>query len=300
MRPVQRQPVAHRAAEQRIDRHAQRLRLDVEQRVLDRRHRLLVDAARRLARHGIIGRGDPFDRPRIHADQALRQAADHGGKTRAAVAFVVFGPADDAIVGGDLEKRKVAPAGVAVQILDPDNFHWCSFSVKADGPGQPASGSMISSGFIMDFCFIPATLRKTPERRDQPRDNTNHDCRHHDPTGAPCRNWHGFRRRRRRRGLCRDVHAASPARARLFGTGVRGRRRRRRHLVLEPVSGRALRRREHAVLVLLLGGAGPGVELVGEIRAARRNPLLRQPCRRSLRSSPAYRVRHARDRGDVR
>ena len=35
----------HRAAEQLIDRHAQRLALDVEQRILDRRDRPLVDAA---------------------------------------------------------------------------------------------------------------------------------------------------------------------------------------------------------------------------------------------------------------
>ncbi len=57
----------------------------------------------------------------------------------------------------------------------------------------------------------------------------------------------------------------------LFGAGVRGRRRRRRHLVLESLSRRALRRREHAVLLLLFGRAGPGVELVGEILAATRN-----------------------------
>jgi hypothetical protein len=30
---------------------------------------------------------------------------------------------------GDLEKRNVAPAGVAVQILDLGDFHWRSFSV---------------------------------------------------------------------------------------------------------------------------------------------------------------------------
>ena len=54
MRPVERQAVAHRPAEQLVDRNAQRLGLDVEQRVLDRGHRLLVDAARRLARDGVL------------------------------------------------------------------------------------------------------------------------------------------------------------------------------------------------------------------------------------------------------
>ena len=51
--------------------------------------------------------------------------------------------------------------------------------------------------------------------------------------------------------------------------------------------GCALRRREHAVFLLVLGGTGPGMELVGEIRAAARDPRLRQPCRRPLRPSPS-------------
>ena len=38
----------------------------------------------------------------------------------------------------------------------------------------------------------------------------------------------------------------------LTARGVRGRRRRRRHLVLEPLPGRALRRREHGLLLLVL------------------------------------------------
>ena len=49
-----------------------------------------------------------------------------------------------------------------------------------------------------------------------------------------------------------------------------------------------------------LGRTGPGVELVGEIRAAERNPRLRQPRRRPFRSAPAHRVRHKGDRGHLR
>ena len=126
MRPVERQAVAHRPAEQGIDRNAQRLGLDVQQRVLDGGHRLLVQAARRLARDGLLPRHDALDRPRILADQALRHAADHGGEAGAAVALVVFRPADQAVVGRDLEEREVAPAGVAVQILDLGDFHGVS------------------------------------------------------------------------------------------------------------------------------------------------------------------------------
>ena len=126
MRPVERQAVAHLAAEQLVDRHAERLGLDVEQRILDRGHRLLVDAARRLAGDGVLHRHDALDRPRVLADQAGRHAADHGGEAGAAVAFVVFRPADDPVVGGDLQEREIAPAGVAMQVFDLGNLHGVS------------------------------------------------------------------------------------------------------------------------------------------------------------------------------
>ena len=49
MRPVEPDALAHRAAQQLVDRDAERLRLDVEERVLDRADRLLDHAAARLA-----------------------------------------------------------------------------------------------------------------------------------------------------------------------------------------------------------------------------------------------------------
>ena len=60
------------------------------------------------------------------------------------------------------------------------------------------------------------------------------------------------RRRRRRRRVRRHVHAAQAAGARLHGPGLRGRQRRRRHVVLEPLSRSPLRRREHELLLLVL------------------------------------------------
>ena len=53
-------------------------------------------------------------------------------------------------------------------------------------------------------------------------------------------------RRRRRRRVRRAVHAPPPPRARVSVRRVRGGQRRRRHVVLEPLSGRPLRRREHS------------------------------------------------------
>ena len=62
------------------------------------------------------------------------------------------------------------------------------------------------------------------------------------------------RRLRRGRGRCRvrrAVPAAPAARPGVLGQGVRDRRRRRRHLVLEPLSRRSLRHREPRLLVHL-------------------------------------------------
>ena len=64
-------------------------------------------------------------------------------------------------------------------------------------------------------------------------------------------------------GLRRPLRAAPAARARPARARLRGGRRRRRHLVLEPLPGRALRHREHGLLVLVLArsssrsGTGP-------------------------------------------
>ena len=123
VRPVEPQPLAHRAVQKLGDRHAQRSRLDVDQRVLDRRDRLLDQPARRLAGERVQHRRDALDRPRVHADQVLGEPADDRAQPLAAVALVVLGPADHAVVGGDLEERPDAPAGIAVQVLDLRDSH---------------------------------------------------------------------------------------------------------------------------------------------------------------------------------
>ena len=89
-------------------------------------------------------------------------------------------------------------------------------------------------------------------------------------------------------GLRGHVHAAPRPRAsglsaRVFEAGER----RRRHLVLEPLPGRALRRREHGVLVPVLRGAPAGVGVDRALRHAARDPRLREPRRRPLRPARA-------------
>src|SRR4029453_12883279 len=71
-------------------------------------------------------------------------------------------------------------------------------------------------------------------------------------------------------------------------------------VVLESLSRSPLRRREPAVLFLVLGRVGQGMELVGEVFATPGNSRLRQPRRRSLRLAPPDRVRRPRHSGNFR
>ena len=65
-----------------------------------------------------------LDRPRVLADQEpLGELPDDPGQPLRAVALHIFRPADDPLVGGDLEKRIDPPAGVAVQVFDFDDLH---------------------------------------------------------------------------------------------------------------------------------------------------------------------------------
>ncbi len=123
MRPVEAQPVAHRATQQLIHRDAERLRLDVHQGVLDGGDRLLVDAVGGLAGQAVQEGGDLLDRPRVHADQPLAQPPDDAAQALGAEILHELRPADQAVVGGDLQEREIPPAGVAVQVLDLDDAH---------------------------------------------------------------------------------------------------------------------------------------------------------------------------------
>ena len=101
-----------------------------------------------------------------------------------------------------------------------------------------------------------------------------------------------------RRGVRRDVHAASAARHGARRAGARGGRRGRRDLVLEPLPGGALRRREHGVLLPVLGRAAAGMGVERALRGAARDPALRQPRRRPLRPAPGHPARHPGEAAD--
>src|SRR5215831_16400052 len=100
----------------------------------------------------------------------------------------------------------------------------------------------------------------------------------------------GEHRARSGRGHCRGrvrraLHAVPTAGTRAFGLRLRGGGRDWRHLVPEPLSRRALRRRKHGLLVLVFGRAPAGMALERALRVATGDPALH---------------RHVADRFDLR
>ena len=99
VRPVEADTVAQLASQQLVTRHAERLGLGVEQRVLDGAHGLGDHAAGGRPRRAIELRVNMLvsaDRP---ADHAPGQLLDHGADAGRAEAFVELAPADDTFVG---------------------------------------------------------------------------------------------------------------------------------------------------------------------------------------------------------
>ena len=106
------------------------------------------------------------------------------------------------------------------------------------------------------------------------------------------RNVHsGFRRHHHRRGHVGPVPALPVARAGLAGARVRGRDRCRRHLVLEPLSRRALRFRKLFLRLFVFEGVAGGMGLVGAFRRPAGNAALSQSRRRQVRPAPRHQFR---------
>src|SRR5882757_2519040 len=118
MRPVDANFVADLATEQVVAGHAERLGLDVEQRVLDGAERQRHHAAGGRPRRGEQFRVDPLVLERILADHARREAFDRRRHAGRAKTLVIFAPTDDAVFGHDLDEVVVAPTGVAGERFD--------------------------------------------------------------------------------------------------------------------------------------------------------------------------------------
>ena len=123
MRPVEPDRVAQRAAQHLMHRDAQRLRLDVDQRVLQR-----PDGARRGAdRHAPAAPPQLLDGglhlARVLADQMPAHMLDQRCDRPAHIALAEIGPAGEALVRAHLHEVEVPPARAGDQDLDPRDLH---------------------------------------------------------------------------------------------------------------------------------------------------------------------------------
>ena len=124
VRPVGRDGVARRAAEELVDRDAQCLPFQVEQRVLDAGDGLGHDRAGALARGAVQIPVDRLHGPRVPPHHERCEVLDHSCQpARRAVRIGDLGPADQAVVSGDLEEDPRTPPGVAEQRLEGGDFH---------------------------------------------------------------------------------------------------------------------------------------------------------------------------------
>ena len=124
VRPVDVDVVARRPAEELVHGNAERLPLEVEQRVLDPADRLLDHRARALARGAEEIPDDPLDGAWVAPDDLRGEILDDAGEpARRAVRIRDLGPADGAVVSGGLEEDPGTPARVAVERLDLRDFH---------------------------------------------------------------------------------------------------------------------------------------------------------------------------------
>src|SRR3954453_12704108 len=122
MRPIDPDTVADLATEQFVAGHTETFRLGIEQRILDR--------AERLRHHAAGGRAGGREQLGVDAlvpenvlpDDAGRQALDRSTDAGRAEALVELAPADDAVLGRQLDEVVVSPAGVA-----GENFETCCF-----------------------------------------------------------------------------------------------------------------------------------------------------------------------------
>ena len=123
VRPVHADAVAHGAAQHLVHGNAEGAGLHVEHRVLDGGDGLLDEAARSLAPDGVHQGDVRLPGARILADHGGGELVDDRGEARAAEGLVVLGPADQTAVGGQLEEIEIARPGIAVQRLQPGDFH---------------------------------------------------------------------------------------------------------------------------------------------------------------------------------
>src|ERR1700742_2207315 len=123
MRPIGRQTIAHCPSEEVIDWYSQRFRLEIETGVLDGGDGLRDHAAGGSSGVCIKLGADLSNLTRVLSNQLLGHLSDYGRQPGNRSTFTEFGPAHQAGVRCHLQKRKRAPPGTGVYILDGRYLH---------------------------------------------------------------------------------------------------------------------------------------------------------------------------------
>jgi hypothetical protein len=124
MRPVHRDRLAGRPPEELVHRDPERLRLEVEERVLDARQGLRDHGAGTLPSRSVEVPVDCLDGPRVPSHDERREVLDDSREAAGrAVRIGDLSPADEAVVGRRLEEDPRTPAGVAEERLERGDSH---------------------------------------------------------------------------------------------------------------------------------------------------------------------------------
>ena len=153
VRPVDGNGIPLLTAEQVVDRHAQSFGFGVQQRVLDGTERLGAQPVRGRSRGGRKGGIEALVVVYRLADQPVGIPLDDGREPGGSEGLVEFAPADDAVVGDELEEVVVAPSGVAGQRFDPLDFYGSCLSLRV--------GSLVTASRLLCLSIQPLVLAWT-------------------------------------------------------------------------------------------------------------------------------------------
>src|SRR5215204_7729309 len=147
VRPVDGNDIPLLPAKQVVDRHTQGLGFGVQQRIFDGTERLGAQSVRGGSRGSRKGGIEALMVVYRLADQTVSIPLDDGREPGRPEGLVEFAPADDAVIGDELEKVIVTPSGIAGQRFDPLDFHRVELSLRA--------GCLATASRSLSFCTQP-------------------------------------------------------------------------------------------------------------------------------------------------
>ena len=190
-------------------------------------------------------------------------------------------------------------AGVDVEVQEADGMvHVYQMHVVRPPPGRRRHRQDRRATSGSRPAHVPRRRRTAPTGGQQEREAAHHV--HPDPAAGLSGSDHRLRRHRDRGRLRRTAHAVRAAPARAVRHGARGGVRRGRHVVLEPLPRGPHRLRVVGVLLLVLQGAGAGVELGRALPVAARGAQVPRARHRSLRPAQGHPVQHPGEVGRLR